>query len=108
MQWRPWFGTIVLTSALLACSSLVCTSRADEPGPDQASPRQEMAEATFLDLVDKMDSEGLVLVTALGAQAVEAQARQRSLELPALGYWSPEGLCFSKTTPSECNGIFRR
>ena len=108
MQRPPWFGSVVLTFALVASSSLVCPSRADEPGPDQASPRQEMDEAAFLDLVDKMDSEGLVLITALGAQAVEARARQRRLEIPALGYWSPEGLCFSKTTPSECNGLFRR
>ena len=68
----------------------------------------EMPEASFLDLVEKIETDGLVLITARGAKAVDAEAGNRGLSLPGLGYWSPEGRCFSKTTASECSGIFRR
>ncbi|WP_371411096.1 hypothetical protein [Synechococcus sp. UW140] len=69
-----------------------------------ARPVDEMEESAFLDLVDK---EGLVLITAIGVEAVDAEARRRRLSLPALGYWSPDGGCFRRPPQDDCNGIFR-
>ena len=74
-------------------------------GPLSASPQQEMAEQAFL---DQVEAPGHVLVTARGVDAVNAEARRQGLRFPAVGYWSPENICF-KTPPSgDCNGLFRR
>ena len=81
---------------------------AAENSQESVASGAEMPEPSFLDLVEKIETDGLVLITARGAKAVEAEARNRGLLLPGLGYWSPEGRCFSKTTTSECSGIFRR
>lgn len=73
----------------------------------QAQTARELDEPQFLDLVDRMDQEGWVLITAAGAKAVDAEARRRKLSMPALGYWSPEGLCFVHPPQGDCNGMFR-
>ena len=77
-----------------------------QPAQPQASrrPVDEMEESDFLDLVDQ---EGLVLITAIGVEAVDAEARRQRLSLPALGYWSPDGGCFRRPPQDDCNGIFR-
>ncbi len=70
-----------------------------------AVPDQEMQEGKFLDLVEV---PGNVPVTAVGVEAVNAEARRQGLRLPALGYWSPDKVCFSSPPAGECNGIFKR
>ena len=70
-----------------------------------AQPVKETSEGDFLDLVDK---EGTVLVQGLGVEGVNAKARKEGVKFPALGYWSPEGICFQKPARGECNGIFER
>jgi len=70
-----------------------------------AQPLKEMSEGDFLDLVDK---EGAVLVQGLGVDGVNAKARNEGVKFPALGYWSPEGICFQKPARGECNGVFQR
>ena len=70
-----------------------------------AQPVKETSEGDFLDLVDK---EGTVLVQGLGVDGVNAKARHEGVKFPALGYWSPEGICFQKPARGECNGIFQR
>ena len=65
----------------------------------------ETQENDFLDLVD---GEGNVLIQARGVDAVNAEARTQGLAFPALGYWSPEGRCFVKPAPGDCNGVFKR
>ena len=70
-----------------------------------AQPLKETAEAEFLDLVDK---QGTVLVQGQGVDGVNAKARAEGLQFPALGYWSPEGLCFQKPAQFDCNGVFHR
>ena len=70
-----------------------------------ANPTTETQENDFLDLVD---GEGNVLIQAKGVDAVNAEARAQGLAFPALGYWSPEGHCFVKPAPGDCNGVFKR
>ena len=70
-----------------------------------ANPTAETEEMDFLDLVD---GEGNVLIQAKGVDAVNAEARAQGLAFPALGYWSPEGHCFVKPAPGDCNGVFKR
>ena len=70
-----------------------------------ANPTEETKENDFLDLVD---SDGNVLIQARGVAAVNAEARAQGLSFPALGYWSPEGHCFVKPAPGDCNGVFKR
>ena len=70
-----------------------------------ASPQKEMPEQTFL---DQVEAPGHVLVTARGAEAVDAEARRQGLRFPAVGYWSPENICFKTPPAGDCNGLFRR
>ena len=70
-----------------------------------ANPTEETKENDFLDLVD---GDGNVLIQARGVAAVNAEARAQGLSFPALGYWSPEGHCFVKPAPGDCNGVFKR
>ena len=70
-----------------------------------ANPTTETQENDFLDLVD---GEGNVLIQGQGVDAVNAEARAQGLAFPALGYWSPEGHCFVKPAPWDCNGVFKR
>ena len=70
-----------------------------------ANPTEETKENDFLDLVD---GDGNVLIQARGVDAVNAEARAQGLSFPALGYWSPEGHCFAKPAPGDCNGVFKR
>lgn len=70
-----------------------------------AVPNQEMHEGKFLDLVEV---PGNVPITAQGVEAVNAEARRQGLRLPALGYWSPDNVCFTSPPAGECNGIFKR
>lgn len=83
-------------SALLVSSCAGSLVRADE--------RRELLEPDFLDLVDQ---DGLVLISGHGAAGVDAEARRRGLRVPALGYWSPEGMCFSVPAQGECHAMFR-
>ena len=71
----------------------------------QANPTAEIQENDFLDLVD---GDGNVLIQAQGVDAVNAEARAQGLSFPALGYWSPEGHCFVRPAPGDCNGVFKR
>ena len=71
----------------------------------QANPTAEIQENDFLDLVD---DDGNVLIQARGVDAVNAEARAQGLAFPALGYWSPEGHCFVRPAPGDCNGVFKR
>ena len=73
--------------------------------PVSASPQKEMPEQTFL---DQVEAPGHVLVTARGAEAVDAEARRQGLRFPAVGYWSPENICFKTPPAGDCNGLFRR
>ena len=84
---------------------LVAVLAALLPAMVRSEPRQEMQESAFLDLVEV---EGHVLVQGTGVEAVNTKARRQGLSSPALGYWSPEGHCFAKPAPGECNGMFRR
>ena len=86
--------------SLLIASLLVLT-----PAQVQANPTAETKEGAFLDLVD---GEGNVLVQGKGVDAVNASARAQGLRFSALGYWSPEGHCFVKPAPGDCNGAFQR
>ena len=70
-----------------------------------AIPTTETQEKDFLDLVN---GKGNVLIQARGVDAVNAEARTQGLAFPALGYWSPEGHCFVKPAPGDCNGVFKR
>ena len=84
---------------------LVAVLAALLPAMTRSEPRQEMQESAFLDLVEV---EGHVLVQGSGVEAVNTKARRQGLSFPALGYWSPEGHCFVKPAPGECNSMFRR
>ena len=84
---------------------LIAFTTAALPLTALASPTQETKENDFLDLVD---GEGHVLVQGLGIDGVDSKARAQGLRFPALGYWSPEGHCFQKPAPGECNGVFKR
>lgn len=85
-------------------SLLIAVLAAIAPAAALAAPRQEIQEDVFLDLVD---GAGNALVQGRGVDAVNAKARSQGLQLPALGYWSPEGHCFEKPAPGDCNGVFR-
>ena len=75
------------------------------PLPGHANPTAETKKMDFLDLVD---GESDVLIQAQIVDAVNAAARAQGLAFPALGYWSPEGHCFVKPAPGDCNGVFKR
>ena len=75
------------------------------PLHSHAYPTSEIEENDFLDLVD---GDGTVLIQVRGVDAVNAEARPQGLAFPALGYWSPEGHCFVKPAPGDCNGVFKR
>ena len=85
-------------------SLLIAVLAAIAPAAALAAPRQEIQEDAFLDLVDGACN---ALVQGRGVDAVNAKARSQGLQLPALGYWSPEGHCFEKPAPGDCNGVFR-
>ena len=87
----------------LLCSALLVASGA--PAVVHANDRRELLEPDFLDLVDQA---GLVLITGQGAVGVDAKARRLGLQVPALGYWSPEGFCFSTPAQGDCHAMFRR
>ena len=94
-------------------SLLIAVLAAIAPAATLAAPRQEMQESDFLDLVDGasnalVDGAGNALVQGRGVDEVNAKARSQGLQLPALGYWSPEGHCFVKPAPGDCNGVFRK
>ena len=86
-------------------SLLIAVLAAIAPAATLAAPRQEMRANDFLDLVD---GAGNALVQSRGVDEVNAKARFQCLQLPALGYWSPEGHCFVKPAPGDCNGVFRK
>ena len=89
----------MLRFLLMACVAVVL------PLQVHANPTTETQENDFLDLVD---GEGNVLIQGQGVDAVNAEARAQGLAFPALGYWSPEGHCFVKPAPGDCNGVFKR
>ena len=89
----------MLRFLLMACVVAVI------PLQGHANPTAETKEMDFLDLVD---GEGNVLIQPQGVDAVNAEARAQGLAFPALGYWSPEGHCFVKPAPGDCNGVFKR
>ncbi|QNJ03869.1 hypothetical protein [Synechococcus sp. PROS-U-1] len=89
----------MLRFLLIACVVAV------SPVMVQANPTAEIQENNFLDLVD---GDGNVLIQARGVDAVNAEARAQGLAFPALGYWSPEGHCFVRPAPGDCNGVFKR
>ena len=89
----------MLRFLLIACVVAV------SPVMVQANPTTEIQENDFLDLVD---GDGNVLIQARGVDAVNAEARAQGLAFPALGYWSPEGHCFVRPSPGDCNGVFKR
>ena len=89
----------MLRLVLFACVVAVLPLQA------HAIPTAEIEENDFLDLVD---GDGNVLIQARGVDAVNAEARSQGLAFPALGYWSPEGHCFVKPAPGDCNGVFKR
>ena len=84
---------------------LIACAVAMVPFHSHANPTAEIEENDFLDLVD---GDGNVLIQARGVDAVNAEARAQGLAFPALGYWSPEGHCFVKPAPGDCNGVFKR
>ena len=69
-----------------------------------ANTNKEMNEGDFLDLVD---AKGHMTVQGNGAADVNAKAKAQGLNLPAIGYWSPEGHCFITPAPGPCNGVFK-
>jgi len=89
----------MLRFLLMACVVAVL------PLHGHANPTAETQENDFLDLVD---GEGNVLIQGRGVDAVNAEAKAQGLAFPALGYWSPEGHCFVKPAPGDCNGVFKR
>ena len=89
----------------IACSVFFGSVLTLTATPVLASPQKEMPEQTFLDQVEAPDH---VLVTARGVEAVNAEARRQGLRFPAVGYWSPENICFKTPVRGDCNGLFRR
>ena len=87
-----------------ACS-LFCSALALLASPVLSSPQKEMSEQTFL---DQVEAPGHVLVTARGVEAVNAEARRQGLRFPAVGYWSPENICFKTPATGDCNVLFQR
>ena len=69
-----------------------------------ANTNKEMNEGDFLDLVD---AKGHITVQGNGVADVNAKAKAQGLNLPAIGYWSPEGHCFITPAPGPCNGVFK-
>ena len=88
-----------------ACSVVFGSLFALITSPVSSSPQKEMPEQTFL---DQVEAPGHVLVTARGVEAVNAEARRQGLRFPAVGYWSPENICFKTPATGDCNGLFRR
>ena len=86
-------------------SLLIAVLAAIAPAATLAAPRQEMQESDFLDLVD---GAGNALIQGRWVDEVNTKARSQDLQLPALGYWSPEEHCFVKPAPGDCNGVFRK
>jgi|TARA_B100001093_G_scaffold4535_1_gene4709 hypothetical protein len=84
---------------------LVISTCMTSPLQAQPSPMREMPEQKFL---DQVEAPGHVLISARGAMAVNAEARRQGLTFPAVGYWSPENVCFSNPPKGDCNGLFRR
>ena len=82
---------------------LISTATALLPSLAPANASQEMNEGDFLDLVD---ASGHVTVQGNGVAGVNAKANAQGLNLPALGYWSPEKHCFVMPPPGPCNGVF--
>ena len=93
----------MLRFLLMACVVAVVPLQG-HANPTLKSKQVETEEMDFLDLVD---GEGNVLIQAQGVDAVNAKARAQGLKFPALGYWSPEGHCFVKPAPGDCNGVFK-
>ena len=89
----------MLRFLLMACVVVIV------PLQGHANPTAETQENDFLDLVD---GEGNVLIQGRGVDEVNAEAKAQGLAFPALGYWSPEGHCFVKPAPGDCNGVFKR
>ena len=81
---------------------LISAATALLPSLAFANPNQEMNEGDFLDLVD---ASGHVTVQGNGVAGVNANAKAQGLNSPAIGYWSPEGHCFTKPGPG--NGVFK-
>ena len=75
------------------------------PIQSQSSSGREMPEQQFL---DQVEAPGHVLISAQGAEAVNAEARRKGLKFPALGYWSPDNVCFKNPPKGDCNGLFTR
>ena len=75
------------------------------PVQSQSSSGREMPEQQFL---DQVEAPGHILISAYGAEAVNAEARRKGLKFPALGYWSPDNVCFSNPPKGDCNGLFTR
>ena len=75
------------------------------PVEAQSSSGREMPEQQFL---DQVEAPGHVLITAQGSEAVDAEARRQGLSFPAIGYWSPDNVCFSKPPKGDCNALFKR
>ena len=75
------------------------------PVQSQSSSGREMPEQQFL---DQVEAPGHVLISAQGAEAVNAEARRKGLKFPALGYWSPDNVCFNNPPKGDCNGLFTR
>ena len=75
------------------------------PVQAQSSSSKEMPEQQFL---DQVEAPGHVLISARGADAVNAEAQRKGLKLPAVGYWSPDNVCFSNPPTGDCNGLFTR
>ena len=69
-----------------------------------ANTNKEMNEGDFLDLVD---AKGHITVQGNGVADVNAKAKAQGLNLPAIGYWSPEGHCFITPAAGPCNGVFK-
>ena len=68
-------------------SLLIAVLAAIAPAVTLSAPRREMKESDFFDLVD---GAGNALVQGRGVDEVNTKARSQGLQLPALGYWSPE------------------
>ena len=92
------FNRLLPSLLITGCAALTAS-------PTVASALKEMPEQKFL---DQVEGPGHVRITAKGVEAVNAEARRQGLRFPAIGYWSPDNVCFSKPPRGDCNGIFRR
>lgn len=84
---------------------LAMTAFIAAPVSSQSASGQEMPEQQFL---DQVEAPGHVLISARGVAAINAEARRKGLTLPAVGYWSPDNVCFSDPPKGDCNGLFKR